>query len=166
MKFRTNRKHIIDFIFPVVLFVVFALCALTVLLLAARIYQSTTETSSLNYTSRTGLSYINEKIHQNDVNGGVSIRDLNGTPALVMEQTYDTAVYYTYIYSYDGELKELFVKSDTPAELSSGKTILEVKSFSMEEAGENLLRFECVRHIYCRRPSCIIPQKRCGFTIK
>lgn len=144
MKFRTNRKHIIDFIFPVVLFVVFALCALTVLLLAARIYQSTTETSSLNYTSRTGLSYINEKIHQNDVNGGVSIRDLNGTPALVMEQTYDTAVYCTYIYSYDGELKELFVKSDTPAELSSGKTILEVKSFSMEEAGENLLRFECV----------------------
>lgn len=144
MKFRANRKHIIDFIFPVVLFVVFALCALTVLLLAARIYQSTTENSSLNYTSRTGLSYINEKIHQNDVNGSVSIRELDGTPALVMEQTYDDTVYCTYIYTYDGELKELFVKNNTPADLSSGKTILEIKSFSMEEAGENLLRFCCV----------------------
>lgn len=144
MKFRTKRKHIIDFIFPIALFVVFALCALTVLLLAARIYQSTTEHSSLNYTSRTGLSYISEKIHQNDVNGSVSINELNGTPALVMEQTYDDAVYYTYIYTYDGELKELFVKNNTPVELSAGKTILEVKTFSMEEAGENLLRFRCV----------------------
>lgn len=144
MKFRTKRKHIIDFIFPIALFVVFALCALTVLLLAARIYQSTTENSSLNYTSRTGLSYISEKIHQNDVNGNVSIGELDGTPALLMEQTYDDAVYYTYIYTYNGELKELFVKDNASADLSAGKTILEVETFSMEEAGENLLRFRCV----------------------
>ena len=61
-----------------------------------------------------------------------------------MEQTYDNAVYCTYIYTYDGELKELFVKNNAPAKLSSGKTILEVKTFSMEEAGEDLLRFRCV----------------------
>lgn len=144
MKLRTKRKHIIDFIFPIALFVVFALCALTVLLLAAQIYQSTTENSSLNYTSRTGLSYISEKIHQNDVNGNVSIRELNGTPALAMEQIYNDAVYCTYIYTYDGELKELFVKNNAPAELSSGKTILEVKEFTMEESGENMFRFRCV----------------------
>ena len=66
MKFRTRQKHIIDFIFPVALFFVFALCALTVLLLSARIYQSTTDSSSRNYTARTGLSYVSEKIHQND----------------------------------------------------------------------------------------------------
>ena len=73
MRFRTKRRHMIDFLFPVALFFVFALSALTVLLLAARIYQSTTENSSLNYTSRTGLSYISEKIHQNDLGGHVSI---------------------------------------------------------------------------------------------
>ena len=61
----------IDFLFPVALFFVFALSALTVILLAARIYQSTTESSSLNYTARTSLSYINEKIHQNDCDGAV-----------------------------------------------------------------------------------------------
>ena len=48
MKFRTKQKHMIDFIFPISLFFIFALCALTVLLFAARIYRSTTENSSLN----------------------------------------------------------------------------------------------------------------------
>lgn len=144
MKLRTKRKHIIDFIFPIALFVVFALCALTVLLLAARIYRSTTENSSLNYTSRTALSYISEKIHQNDVNGDVFFGKLDEKPALVMKQTYNDAVYYTYIYAYNKELKELFIKGDTSAEPASGKTIMEVDEFTIEKAGENLLRFRCI----------------------
>ena len=73
MKFQRKQKHMVDLIFPVSLFFMFALCAVTVLLLAARIYQSTTEHSSLNYTARTGLSYISEKIHQNDRNGQIRI---------------------------------------------------------------------------------------------
>ena len=60
MRFRMKRNHMIDFLFPVALFFVFALSALTLILLAARIYQSTTENSSLNYSSRTCLSYISE----------------------------------------------------------------------------------------------------------
>lgn len=162
MKLRTKRKHIIDFIFPIALFVVFALCALTVLLLAARIYRSTTENSSLNYTSRTALSYISEKIHQNDVNGEVSLSELGGNPALVMEQTYDNTVYYTYIYAYNEELKELFIKGDTSANPASGKTIMEVDEFTMEEAGEDLLRFRCIDKNH-REDSIIVAVKSNNF---
>ena len=49
MGFRLKRRHIIDFLFPIALFFVFALSALTLILLAAGIYQSTTERSSLRY---------------------------------------------------------------------------------------------------------------------
>ena len=38
MQSRTKRKHMIDFLFPTALFFVFALSALTVILIAARIY--------------------------------------------------------------------------------------------------------------------------------
>ena len=69
MGFRLKRRHMIDFLFPVALFFVFALSALALILLSAGIYQSTTETSSLQYTARTALAYIGEKIHQNDENG-------------------------------------------------------------------------------------------------
>ena len=143
MKFRTRQKHIIDFIFPVALFFVFALCALTVLLLSARIYQSTTDSSSRNYTARTGLSYVSEKIHQNDTDGQIQIGTFNGQDALILTQTVEDSAYQTYIYAYKGELKELFLKENTAADLSAGTTILEIQDFSMEKSAKNLLHFSC-----------------------
>lgn len=143
MRFRTKRKHMIDFLFPVALFFVFALSALTVLLLAAKIYQSTTESSSLNYTSRTSLSYISEKIHQNDSDGAVTLGTFDGCDALIMKQTAGSETYYTYIYADGKELKELFIKEGAPAKASAGRTILEIEDFSMEQIGDSLLRFSC-----------------------
>lgn len=143
MRFRTQRKHMIDFLFSVALFFVFALSALIVILLAARIYQSTTENSSLNYTSRTSLSYISEKIHQNDLNGAVYLDNFDGYDALVMEQKLEDVTYYTYIYAYNDELKELFTSGDSSIKASSGQTILNIRDFSMEQISDNLLRFSC-----------------------
>lgn len=144
MRFQTKQKHMIDFLFPVALFFVFALSALTVILLAARIYQSTTESSSLNYTARTSLSYINEKIHQNDCDGAVYLDEFDECRALVMEQSHNNERYYTYIYIYGQELKELFIKEGVDATASAGRTIMEIQDFSMEEISENLLKFSCV----------------------
>ncbi len=144
MKFQRKQKHMIDLIFPVALFFIFALCALTVLLLSARIYRSITESSTFNDTSRTGLSYISEKVHQNDVGGNIQIGDLDGTPALIMKQDYEDSVYYTYIYSYENTLRELFIKEGVNAELSSGTKILDLESFSMKEIEEHLFQFDCV----------------------
>lgn len=143
MRFQLKRKHMIDFLFPVALFFVFALSALTTILLAARIYQNTTEHSALNYTSRTSLSYISEKLHQNDYEGSISIGSFDGCDAIVMEQKHENETYYTYIYAYDQELKELFIKKDVTASASSGRTILEVEAFSIEQLSDHLLRISC-----------------------
>lgn len=144
MRLQTKHKHMIDFLFPVALFFVFALSSLTVVLLAARIYQSTTEDSALNDTARTSLSYIAEKIHQNDTKGMVSLGTFDGCDALVLQQTYNDENYYTYIYAYENELKELFIKDGANATASDGKVILQVKDFSIEQVNEQLLKFQCV----------------------
>lgn len=143
MKFRTKQKHMIEVIFPITLFFIFALSALIVLLLAAQVYQSTTENSSANHTSQIALSYVNEKIHQNDVNGQITIGKLNGQDALVITQEYDNSIYNTYIYTWNHELKELFVKKDTAVDLSAGTTILKVNDFSMMKLDNKLFRFSC-----------------------
>ena len=62
----TARKHTIDILFPWALFGLLAICGLLVLILAADIYQDTTTMADENYESRTVLSYLTEKIHQND----------------------------------------------------------------------------------------------------
>lgn len=143
MRFRVKQRHMIDFLFPVALFFVFALSALTVILLATRIYQSTTENSSLNYTSGTSLSYLSEKIHQNDLSQGISLGTFDGCEALVLKQQRGVETYYTYIYCYQDELKELFVKDGAEANAAAGQTILKVKEFTMEEAADGLFSIRC-----------------------
>ena len=44
MRFRNRSGHIIDFLFPLVLFFVLAVSALTVILFAANVYREVTET--------------------------------------------------------------------------------------------------------------------------
>lgn len=147
MGFHLKQKHMIDFLFPIALFFVFALSALTLVLFAARIYRSTTENSSLQYTSRTGLSYISEKIHQNDGNGTIALGSFDGCDALIMDQFYGEEVYHTYIYAYrhayGQELKELFIKDGVAASAADGRTILEIQDFSIEQLSENLFQFDC-----------------------
>lgn len=143
MQLRTRQTHMIDFLFPVALLFVFAVSALTVILLAADIYRSTTAHSSLNYTARTSLSYISEKIHQNDTGGQVSIGIYDGCDALILEQEYNQTAYRTYIYVYENELKELFAKKDTEFPASTGKTILAVEDFSMDTVKNGVFRFSC-----------------------
>ena len=143
MSFRTRKNHMIEFLFPVALFFVFAVSALTVILLATNIYRSATEHSSLNYTAGTSLSYISEKIHQSDENGSVSLGTFDGLDALILEQEYDGASYFTYIYTDEHELKELFVKEGVQADASRGRQILQVKSFEMEAVSDHTFRFTC-----------------------
>lgn len=136
---KQKNNHMIDFLFPVVLFFVFALCAMTVLLLAANVYRETTETSSLNYTARTSLSYISEKIHQNDEDGNVYVGEFKGNEAIVMEQ--DTCV--TYIYMYEGSLMELYARKNADVTASSGTKILDVDGFEIKETSKGLISISC-----------------------
>lgn len=64
MRFERSRKHMIDFIFPLTLLLVFAVSALIVLLLSARIYAAQTEQADKNYQTTTPLSYITENFAQ------------------------------------------------------------------------------------------------------
>ena len=56
MRFQTRSRHVIDFIFPIALFFVFAASSLVVLILAADIYGSTTNQLQANDENRTALA--------------------------------------------------------------------------------------------------------------
>ncbi|MCI8639126.1 MAG: DUF4860 domain-containing protein [Coprococcus sp.] len=144
MKFRSEQKHVIDFIFPIAVFFVFAASSLAVLILAANIYRSQTEEAGENYVARTSLSYVNEKIRQNDFDGGISIRTKEGQDCLALSSVNDGVTYTTYIYEYEGMLMELFVRDDVEVTLRDGKNIMEVQDFFMEETSDGLFRFTAV----------------------
>ena len=65
MNDKTQEKHfIVDILFVLALFGVFAVSALSLVTIGADVYQHTVEDMSVNYDSRTAVSYIMEKVRQ------------------------------------------------------------------------------------------------------
>ena len=73
MSIQKGRQHTIDFIFPLAVLFVFAVSAFTVLLLSAHVYADQTARTQSDYQAATPLSYIREKVRQNDQSGALSI---------------------------------------------------------------------------------------------
>lgn len=143
MKTNFSKSHRIDALFPITLFLVLTLFAFMVIVLASKIYENTTENSHRNHQARIALSYISEKIHQADDECSISVESFDSLDALTFYQTYKGVGYYTYIYYYEGSLREIFSREGTSLSLSDGKAVLALQNFSMKKADENLLYFSC-----------------------
>ena len=98
-----QEKHfIVDILFVLALFGVFAVSALSLVTIGADVYQHTVEDMSVNYESRTAVSYITEKVRQNDAADSILLTTLENVPALCMVSQLDGDTYCTYLYLYDG----------------------------------------------------------------
>lgn len=140
---KIRRRHVIDMLFPVALFLVLAASSLFLVILAANVYQKSVSREESNYESRTCLSYVTEKIRQNDEKGGVETGTFDGFPCLILRQTFGEQPYVTYLYSYEGQLCELFIQEGAPMQASDGQRILEVHDFSVTEQETGVFRISC-----------------------
>ncbi|MEM1483344.1 DUF4860 domain-containing protein [Oscillospiraceae bacterium PP1C4] len=139
MKFaEKSRGHMVDLLFTLALFCVFAVSSLLVVIIGANVYKGTVKSMSRNFNIRTSLSYVSEKVRQNDTAGAVYLDHLDGETALVLEQNYNGADYQTWIYHYDGSLMELFTQKGNEVSPSDGQPIMEIPNFTIERQGENL----------------------------
>lgn len=108
-----QEKHfIVDILFVLALFGVFAVSALALVTIGADVYQHTVEDMGVNYESRTAVSYIMEKVRQNDTADSIFLTDLENVPALCMLSEIDEETYCTYLYLYDGHFKRTFMRKE------------------------------------------------------
>ena len=94
-----------------------------------------------NYNARTVCSYILGKFRSNDSCGDINIGSIDGKPSLILNQEINDASYSTYIYEYDGYLRELFVSDSVTlgAEvLNAGNKLCPVDKFEVSECNEGL----------------------------
>lgn len=139
-----RTQHMTDLLFTLALFCVFAVCALLVVVMGADVYQKGVEDMGRNFDSRTSLSYIATKLRQSDLQGGISLGSLDGTPALTLTQTVEEVSYRTWIYCDQGSLKEVFTLADLPPKLSDGQAIMDLKELRLEELEDGLIRIIAV----------------------
>lgn len=147
---KQERSFIVDVLFVLALFGVFAISALVLVTIGADVYQHTVQDMTDNYETRTAISYVTEKIRQNDITaedctGSVNITTLAGEPALMLTQHVDEQAYCTYLYLYNGYLKELFMQQDSSLggnALEAGTNIMELDSLHLEQISPRLLSIE------------------------
>ena len=142
-----SHSHSMDFLFSIALFFVFAATTLVVLLLSANVYEQIVHRSANSFEQNTALAYLTEKIHQNDHEAASSIKltQFDGCEALAISQTFNNTMYTTYIYEFEGHLKELFIQNGVQANAQAGTTILTLHHLDMKAIDDNLLQFTC----YC-----------------
>lgn len=143
---RKKQTHVIHTLFPLLLFFVFVMSALAVLVMSSNLYHNTVSDGTDNFSDRTCFSYVAEKIHQNDNDGAISVKKVDGTDCLVLSHKaendgdYD---YDTYIYLHNNNLKELSCLAGTDFTPEMGKDIAPLKDLTMKE-DDGLFLFEFV----------------------
>ncbi len=126
------KKHHIDIIFLVILFLIFTFSAVSVLLLAINSYRSVVNASESQASSRVLSSYIRELARQHDENGGIYVSTMDGTEGIYIEEEDG---YFIYIYAYDGYLMELNASLDSGASLDFGTKIAKIQGFEATQEG-------------------------------
>lgn len=147
-----NRPFPLDLIFILSLFLLFTITAVTTVLTGMKVYRHTADAMKQNYETRTFSSYLTEKVRQNDVDDGISVFSFSGseeknqiTEALCLTSYVGDQTYNTYLYLYDGYLRELTVSSDiTELSGTAGQPILPARSFVVTADDAGLLHISFV----------------------
>jgi len=147
-----ENRHMVDVLFVLTLFFVFALSSLTLVILGANVYRSSVDHMSQNFSDRTSYAYITQKIRQGDdlsdiitnynENGAITIGTLGDTECCIIKSTINNTPYNTYLYQYDGYLCELFSRSDLLMSESDGTKILKLDRFDIEHINSKLFKVQ------------------------
>lgn len=131
-------------VFVLLLFCAFALTVLLTLLSGAGAYQSVQENMESQFTERTGLAYLEAKLHHYDSAGAVQIEPFGDTMALALYEEIEGVQYKTLIYHHEGFIKELFFEEGLCFQPDDGQSVLAVQDFTVCWKQQNLLQLVCI----------------------
>lgn len=142
LRLKNNSSGKIDTVFILGLFTMFVATSFLLILVGMKQFNFTQEISDKNYTERTVSSYLQEKIRQHDVAGAVEVTTIGDCTALALHSTEHDTTFITYIYCYEGSLRELVVTDKSVYSLSSGQKIMELSGFIPEFISDALIKIE------------------------
>ena len=135
-----RNAHSLQQLLPVLLLALFLLLAGLTVVLSASAYRQVLDRSD-RLDRSTALTYIAEKARQNDTAGALRLGALGGCDALVITQG-ETVLYDTYIYCYDGSLRELMIKRELEPGPAMGRCLLPMERLELDLT-DGLLTIRC-----------------------
>lgn len=92
-----EKTHTMDTIFIIGLFILFALSAITVVMMGSKVYSATVDTMESAHNNSTAMNYILEKVSLHN-NGAVTVLNKSGRTILCLND--DEGKDYIYVYNH------------------------------------------------------------------
>lgn len=135
-----RKTQRIEILAALIMFVLFAVCALAAMGFGAKSYRTLTKQEEEDYTSQTVSLYLGGKVRQAGNSSCISVEDFHGNDCMRISSTVDGVRYETRVYSYDGWIRELFTLAGSELEPGDGEKVIETGELSISEA-DGLIRF-------------------------
>lgn len=134
---KNKSLHSIDTVFVLLLFALFVMMALFVSVSGALAYKKTAAQMDERFNKQTCISYITAKVRSNNKQDKIYVGDFNGINALCIKDSVGEMEYVTYIYQYDGMVRELFCNTEVTQSLdpSAGAALTEAKNLQFSKDG-------------------------------
>ncbi len=137
------RSQFVEVFSGLILFLVFTVSMLFVLLFGATAYKNISTELDRQYRERTVLNYIAAKVRYNKAEDNVQMSDISGVAALTFEEEIEGVLYLTYVYFYDGYLRELYTPKGTQLSPDSGDEILPIDNLVFTPVEDKLVKVVC-----------------------
>ena len=125
-----KKRHSVNMVFTILLLGIFALAAIFVAVMGAKVYANSAEKMQANFDTRTSLVYLSEKIRTNP-GGNFQVRELGDAQALVLTEEIAGAVYESWVYVSGDKLCETTVAQGDTVLPGLGQQIMDLKSFDV-----------------------------------
>ena len=134
------KRSRIDSIFVLLVFCVFTGSVLLTLALSAGMYQQMTAISSTGRNDRIALSYVRTRVRSIDNGNQVSVGTFNGISSLEIREYFFGRYFVTYIYLFEGWVRELFHEEGEIFTPGAGTPIIESNKLEFEQLENGLVR--------------------------
>jgi hypothetical protein len=105
-----KKKHSVNMLFTILLLGIFALAAIFVAVMGAKVFANSADKMQANFDTRTSIVYLSEKI-RTCPGDRYDVRMIGDASALVLSETIDGTLYESWIFIADGQLCEATVIS-------------------------------------------------------
>ena len=124
---------LIPVLFVLVLFLLLSALSVSVIMAGSTVYEKISANMDENYDRRVAFSYLATKIRQNDKTGSIFLKQKDGVDMIAIKESGSEM---TYIYYFDGYIREILVDVETVFELDWGDGIIKAEGFGFVFAGD------------------------------
>lgn len=130
------QKHSINSIFILLLLLLFTVFAVLIIAFGSRVYEEAANCQDYGFSYRTSFAYLTEKIRQSEEDGFFDLMQKEQTHVLCLYSELEGERYVTYLYEYEGYLREYFTSVNLDFSLDQGQKICEISqlTFQLEDS--------------------------------